>query len=100
MINLDIGVFKKGMTFENSFNSHNQIDGVCDLLNVSQKRLSEILGVSEGSVNRWHSNPIKIPLSMQKHLSLLAEAHLLRESNEKYDLFFKLFNKLSEGIKG
>lgn len=47
-------------------------------LHVTQKQLSVILGVSEGTVNRWWSNPEKITPFAKKTLLLLQENILLK----------------------
>lgn len=42
-------------------------------LHLTQKGLSVLLGVSEGTVNRWWANPEKIPAFAKKTLLLLQE---------------------------
>ena len=70
------------------------IKDFCLELDITQKTLSELVGVSEGTVNRWSSNPNKIPKHMKRMLFLLLENHKLKTMLKSY----KDFNDSVNGI--
>ncbi len=61
----------------------NMVKYVCTELNITQKALSEEIGVSEGTVNRWSAKPDELPLQIQKTLKLLLENMQLKTNQEK-----------------
>lgn len=61
----------------------NMVKYVCTELNITQKALSEEIGVSEGTVNRWSAKPDELPLQIQKTLKLLLENVQLKSNQEK-----------------
>ena len=61
----------------------NMVKYVCSELNITQKALSEKIGVSEGTVNRWSAKPDEIPLQTQKTLKILLENSQLQDNQKK-----------------
>lgn len=61
----------------------NMVKYVCSELNITQRALSEEIGVSEGTVNRWSAKPDEIPLQTQKTLKLILENFQLKDNQEK-----------------
>lgn len=61
----------------------NIVKYVCAELNITQKALSEEIGVSEGTVNRWSAKPDEVPLQTQKTLKILLENEQLKENQKK-----------------
>ncbi|MFA6139023.1 MAG: hypothetical protein WC667_13195 [Sulfurimonas sp.] len=68
---------------------------ICKFLNVKQKELSEIIGVSEVTVNRWASGSVVTPFVIVKHFELLEENHILKEKIKLVDLIVSSFQKLN-----
>lgn len=71
------------------------VKSFCDFYGHSQKQLSDLLGVSEGTVNRWASLGSKLPLSASASLMILAENEDLRRrviaSESLYDAIVTFF---------
>ena len=61
----------------------NIVKYVCSELDITQKALSEEIGVSEGTVNRWSAKPEDIPLQTQKTLKILLENAQLKDNQNK-----------------
>lgn len=70
--------------------NENIVKNVCDELNLSQRELAEILGVSKPTVERWSSSG-GIPDNSLNHIKLLLENKRLTELLNK--------NKILERIK-
>ncbi len=68
----------------------------CFNLKITQKELSRLLGVSDGTVNRWASKKIIIPLPMKKAIFQLETNQLLKMRLEKYDTFFSLMADITK----
>ncbi len=75
-------------------NHDNIVKKVCKELGLTQKELAERIGVAEGTVNRWASNPDSIPEQSTKMFELLIENKRLREKEEKIKNIFKLIDDL------
>lgn len=56
----------------------NPVKFVCEILQMTQTDIAELLGVHVGSVNRWASHPDKITDHASFTLNLLVQNHLLR----------------------
>ena len=67
----------------------------CYNLKINQKELSILLGVSEGTVNRWASKKIIIPLPMKNAIFQLETNQLLKMQLERYDTFFSLMTDIT-----
>lgn len=61
----------------------NIVKYTCNELGITQKTLSEKIGVSEGTVNRWSAKPDEVPEQTKKTLQLLLENNQLKENQEK-----------------
>lgn len=72
----------------------NLVKYVCSELNITQKTLSEEIGVSEGTVNRWSAKPEDIPLQTKKTLQLLLENAQLKENQEKLQKAISLLEEV------
>ncbi len=67
---------------------------VCKSLSITQKQLAKELNVSEGSVNRWASDPYGMTGARFKNLSLILENYLLRKQIQKIQMAFKLIGEV------
>lgn len=72
----------------------NMVKYVCAELNITQKALSEEIGVSEGTVNRWSAKPDEIPLQTQKTLKLLLENEQLKQNQQKLQTALSLLEEI------
>lgn len=72
----------------------NMVKYVCTELNITQKALSEEIGVSEGTVNRWSAKPDEIPLQIQKTLKLLLENEQLKQNQQKLQTALSLLEEV------
>ncbi len=72
----------------------NIVKYVCAELNITQKALSEEIGVSEGTVNRWSAKPDEIPLQTQKTLKLLLENEQLKQNQQKLQTALSLLEEV------
>ena len=72
----------------------NMVKYVCSELNITQKALSEEIGVSEGTVNRWSAKPDEIPLQIQKTLKLLLENEQLKQNQQKLQTALSLLEEV------
>lgn len=72
----------------------NIVKYVCSELNITQKALSEEIGVSEGTVNRWSANPEDVPLQTKKTLQLLLENAQLKENQQKMQQALSLLEEV------
>ena len=72
----------------------NIVKYVCSELDMTQKALSEEIGVSEGTVNRWSAKPDEVPLQTQKTLQLLLENAQLKENQQKLQQALSLLEEV------
>jgi DNA-binding transcriptional regulator YiaG len=72
----------------------NIVKKTCKELGITQKELAELMGVSEGTVNRWSANPSELTIQATKMLALLVENHQLKQQQQDFKTFFDLFKKL------
>lgn len=72
----------------------NIVKYVCSELDITQKALSEEIGVSEGTVNRWSAKPDEVPLQTKKTLNLLLENAQLKANQEKLQKAISLLEEL------
>ena len=72
----------------------NIVKYVCSELNITQKALSEDIGVSEGTVNRWSAKPEDVPLQTQKTLKILLENAQLKENHKKLQTAISLLEEV------
>lgn len=72
----------------------NIVKYVCTELSITQKTLSEEIGVSEGTVNRWSAKPEDIPLQTQKTLKILLENAQLKENQVKLKTALSLLEEV------
>lgn len=72
----------------------NMVKYVCSELNITQKALSEEIGVSEGTVNRWSAKPDELPLQTQKTLKLLLENEQLKQNQQKMQTAISLLEEV------
>jgi len=72
----------------------NIVKYVCSELDITQKTLSEEIGVSEGTVNRWSAKPEDVPLQTQKTLKILLENAQLKENQEKLQKAISLLEEV------
>lgn len=72
----------------------NMVKYVCSELNITQKALSEEIGVSEGTVNRWSAKPDELPLQTQKTLKLLLENAELKQNQQKLQTAISLLEEV------
>ncbi|ECL8708071.1 helix-turn-helix transcriptional regulator, partial [Campylobacter coli] len=56
----------------------NIVKEVCKELNITQKELSEILGVHLTTIQKWVANDNDLPLQVKKSLNLVLENHHLK----------------------
>ena len=75
-------------------NEENIVKQTCKELGITQKELAEMIGVSEGTVNRWSANPNTIPDQTIKTLDILLENKRLKEKEIKIATIFKLIEEL------
>ncbi|MCX6077024.1 MAG: helix-turn-helix transcriptional regulator [Campylobacterales bacterium] len=72
----------------------NPIKDICLFLDITQKELSERMGVSEGTVNRWSSKPDEIPNQTLYFINLIAYNSILLFELEKYRLMTSLLKEV------
>jgi len=72
----------------------NIVKYVCSELNITQKALSEEIGVSEGTVNRWSAKPEDVPIQTHKTLKILLENALLKENQKKLQTAISLLEEV------
>jgi len=72
----------------------NIVKYVCNELDITQKALSEEIGVSEGTVNRWSAKPEDVPLQTQKTLKILLENAQLKENQKKLQTAISLLEEV------
>lgn len=72
----------------------NIVKYICTELNITQKALSEEIGVSEGTVNRWSAKPEDVPLQTQKTLKILLENAQLKENQKKLQTAISLLEEV------
>lgn len=74
------------------------IDGivkcVCKELNVTQKELSEILGVHLTTIQKWSANDTDLTQQAKNSLNLVLENHYLKEKVKKSDKVLSAFKEL------
>jgi transcriptional regulator with XRE-family HTH domain len=75
---------------------NNIVKRVCKELGVTQKELAEVIGVSEGTVNRWASKPEEITVQANNTFNLILENIELKQKIVKYEDFFKLLSELQD----
>ncbi|MDD5400135.1 MAG: helix-turn-helix transcriptional regulator [Sulfurimonas sp.] len=74
--------------------NNNPVKNICSTMNLTQIELSKLMGVSEGTVNRWSSKPNEIPLQTIYFMNLIIEHSFLLNKLEKYFLFTSLIKEL------
>ncbi|EGD4087977.1 helix-turn-helix transcriptional regulator, partial [Campylobacter coli] len=72
----------------------NIVKEVCKELNITQKELSEILGVHLTTIQKWVANDNDLPLQVKKSLNLVLENHHLKIRLKTLDEFVRLFKEL------
>lgn len=72
----------------------NPVKNICSIMDLTQVELSKLMGVSEGTVNRWSSKPDEIPLQTIYFMDLIIEHSLLLNKLEKYFLVTSLIKEL------
>ena len=70
----------------------NIVKKVCKELNVTQKQLSEVMGVTDSTVRGWASNK-EISKPMENFLYCLLEKHALENRLNKFQTAFKLIEE-------
>ncbi|ALV25072.1 hypothetical protein CIG2463D_1507 [Campylobacter iguaniorum] len=75
----------------------NIVKKVCSELGITQKELSEILGVHITAVQKWVANAENLPLQTQKSLGLVLENYRLKSKAEKIDKILTLIDELKKG---
>jgi len=68
----------------------NPVKEICIFMNISQLQLSRLMGVSEGTVNRWSSSPDKIPDISVYFIKVLISNVVMIKEIEKYRLLKSL----------
>ncbi|EGN3650505.1 helix-turn-helix transcriptional regulator, partial [Campylobacter coli] len=71
----------------------NIVKEVCKELNITQKELSEILGVHLTTIQKWVANDNDLPLQVKKSLNLVLENHHLKIRLKTLDEFVRLFKE-------
>lgn len=74
--------------------SENIVKQVCKELGITQKELAEIMGVAEGTVNRWSSHPQEVATQAKTTFNLILENHELKKAVNEYENFFYIMNQL------
>ncbi|EOA4132974.1 helix-turn-helix domain-containing protein [Campylobacter coli] len=74
----------------------NIVKKVCKELNITQKELSEILGVHLTTIQKWVANDNDLPLQAKKSLNLVLENHHLKIRLKTLDEFVRLFKELQK----
>ncbi|EOH7529663.1 helix-turn-helix domain-containing protein, partial [Campylobacter jejuni] len=74
----------------------NIVKEVCKELNITQKELSEILGVHLTTIQKWVANDNDLPLQAKKSLNLVLENHHLKTRLKTLDEFVRLFKELQK----
>ncbi|MGI7251882.1 helix-turn-helix domain-containing protein [Campylobacter coli] len=74
----------------------NIVKEVCKELNITQKELSEILGVHLTTIQKWVANDNDLPLQVKKSLNLVLENHHLKIRLKTLDEFVRLFKELQK----
>ncbi|HHD0199115.1 TPA: helix-turn-helix domain-containing protein [Campylobacter coli] len=74
----------------------NIVKEVCKELNITQKELSEILGVHLTTIQKWVANDNDLPLQAKKSLNLVLENHHLKIRLKTLDEFVRLFKELQK----
>ncbi|EAJ2862359.1 helix-turn-helix domain-containing protein [Campylobacter coli] len=74
----------------------NIVKKVCKELNITQKELSEILGVHLTTIQKWVANDNDLPLQVKKSLNLVLENHHLKIRLKTLDEFVRLFKELQK----
>ncbi|EAK0755625.1 helix-turn-helix transcriptional regulator [Campylobacter coli] len=74
----------------------NIVKRVCKELNITQKELSEILGVHLTTIQKWVANDNDLPLQAKKSLNLVLENHHLKIRLKTLDEFVRLFKELQK----
>ncbi|ANE32867.1 transcriptional regulator [Campylobacter hyointestinalis] len=72
----------------------NIVKRVCRELGITQRELSEILGVHLVSVQKWVANANDLPLQTQKSLNLVLENHHLKNKVDKINTILKLIDEI------
>ena len=72
----------------------NPVKRICHVLNINQKSLSLKIGVSEGTVNRWASEPSQIPSYTLTFFTVLEENHIMKQKLLLVDTFFSSFKEI------
>ncbi|HEE9620146.1 TPA: helix-turn-helix transcriptional regulator [Campylobacter coli] len=98
-------IFKNPKTDENLYciewhfainTEENIVKEVCKELNITQKELSEILGVHLTTIQKWVANDNDLPLQAKKSLNLVLENHHLKIRLKTLDEFVRLFKELQK----
>lgn len=71
---------------------NNLVKEVCKELNITQKELAQIMGVSDSTVRGWASNK-EISQPMENFLNCLLENHTQKEKLVKFQTAFKLIDE-------
>ncbi|EOB0539195.1 helix-turn-helix domain-containing protein [Campylobacter coli] len=95
------GVYKlfdkiKKLKERNKMEKENIVKEVCKELNITQKELSEILGVHLTTIQKWVANDNDLPLQAKKSLNLVLENHHLKIRLKTLDEFVRLFKELQK----
>lgn len=77
-------------------NSLNPIKDICLSMNLTQKELSLLMGVSEGTFNRWNSKPDEIPNQTIYFFNLIITHSVMLKELDKYRLVSSLLKELSQ----
>ncbi|ENV3188539.1 helix-turn-helix domain-containing protein [Campylobacter coli] len=80
----------------NKMEKENIVKEVCKELNITQKELSEILGVHLTTIQKWVANDNDLPLQAKKSLNLVLENHHLKIRLKTLDEFVRLFKELQK----
>ncbi|ALV24587.1 hypothetical protein CIG2463D_1014 [Campylobacter iguaniorum] len=75
----------------------NIVKKVCSELGITQRELSEILGVHITAVQKWVANADNLPLQTQKTLDIVLENYRLKSKVEKIDKILALIDELKKG---
>ncbi|ENY3387340.1 helix-turn-helix domain-containing protein [Campylobacter coli] len=80
----------------NKMQKENIVKKTCKELNITQKELSEILGVHLTTIQKWVANDNDLPLQAKKSLNLVLENHHLKIRLKTLDEFVRLFKELQK----
>lgn len=73
----------------------NIVKKVCKELSITQKQLSQTMGVNDSTVRGWASNK-EISKPMENFLNCLVENHTLKNKLDKFQTAFKLIEEAKQ----